>query len=101
MIVQVFDVDRIVDVCGWTNVVGRWWRSTSKLVCIKLAYGRGNRQLKLVRALALCSRADERGNRQLKLTRALAQRNRANGRGKPTAKSSSGFSAAQPCKRTR
>ena len=66
--------------CVWTSVAGSWCKSTSKLVYIKLAYGRGNRQLKLAWTLALRSRADERGNRQLKLARALALRCRANRR---------------------
>ena len=94
-------VGRVEDVCVWTSVAGSWCRSTSRLVCIELAYGRGNRPLNLTWALALRSRANERGNRQLKLTLALALCSRANGRGKPTAKASSGFSAAQPGKRTR
>ena len=63
--------------CGWTSVAGSWCRSTSKLVCIKLAFGRDNRQLKLARALALRSRANGRSNRQLKLARALALRSHA------------------------
>ena len=78
----------------WTNVADSLCRSTSKLVSIKLVYGRGNRQLKLARALALHSRANDRSNRQLKLARALALRSHVNGREKPTAKASSGFSAA-------
>ena len=63
MIVRVFDVDRIVDACGWTNVAVSRCRSMLWLVCIKLAYGRGNRQLKLARALALRSRENERINK--------------------------------------
>ena len=72
----VSDVGRVMDVCGWTNVAGSWCWSTSRLVYTKLANGRGNRLLKLARALALCSRANERENWQLKLTQALALHSR-------------------------
>ena len=53
------------------------------------------------RAFAVLRHSNRRENWQLKLTRALALRSCAGGRGKPTAKANTGFSAAQPCKRTR
>ena len=53
------------------------------------------------RAFAVLRHSNGRVNRQLKRIRTLALRSCANGRGKPTAKASLGFSAVQPCKRTR
>ena len=53
------------------------------------------------RAFAVLKHSNGRVNQQLKLTRALTLCSRANGREKPTARANSCFSAAQPCKRTR